>query len=238
MVTVLRVCVWYLTVGDVHVRHGHETVKMTLCSCSQSSPHKRGTLPPPRHRQHKASPHLSELCPHRRRHRRRHRRACDAGSWLLLGVPVRRARTARAAARVRAARTVMTVMLASTQHHHRAPTSIRGRHPSNAAPTGTAAVVLPSCRRRTASSRSACDPARADSSDRSRRPPSLSNASRFALRRPPSRRHLAQPSRPCCRPQRLGRVHGRRWGRRRAVQRARDAERRARRHPKRSNFCR
>eukprot|EP00966_Prymnesium_polylepis_P210466 4873811-Prymnesium_polylepis.1 len=74
-------------------------------------------------------------------------RAGDAGSWLLLGVPDRRALTARAAARPHAARTVKH---ASTQHYQRAPSIIRelevAQQFSNAAPNGTAPAVQP-CRR-------------------------------------------------------------------------------------------
>ena len=87
------------------------------------------------------------------------------------------------------------------------------QHPKRTAPNGSAPAVQPCRRRRTAPCRSARDPARAASSNRTRQP-TLTIASHIALRRSTSRRHTAQPNRPSCRPQRPGRVHGRRRDRR------------------------
>ena len=135
-------------------------------------------------------------------------------AWLLHGVPGRGAQTARDAARAHAARTEEH---ARTQLHQRALSIFNeleiAQHPKRTAPNGSAPAVQPCRRRRTAPCRSARDPARAASSNRTRQP-TLTIASHIALRRSTSRRHTAQPNRPSCRPQRPGRVHGRRRDRR------------------------
>ena len=69
------------------------------------------------------------------------------------------------------------------------------QHPKRTAPNGSAPAVQPCRRRRTAPCRSARDPARAASSNRTRQP-TLTIASHIALRRSTSRRHTAQPNRP------------------------------------------
>ena len=126
----------------------------------------------------------------------------------------RGAQTARDAARAHAARTEEH---ARTQLHQRALSIFNeleiAQHPKRTAPNGSAPAVQPCRRRRTAPCRSARDPARAASSNRTRQP-TLTIASHIALRRSTSRRHTAQPNRPSCRPQRPGRVHGRRRDRR------------------------
>ena len=84
--------------------------------------------------------------------------------------------------------------------HHRAHTFIRvieiAQRPSNAAPNGTAPSVQPCRRRRTASCRSARDPARVATSNRTRSPPTFTIAKSLcasALNLPPAR-HAAESS--------------------------------------------
>ena len=142
-------------------------------------------------------------------HHAQHMAAMDKPRRLHVGAPTDRQQrlaapwrarpcppTACDAARGHAARTEEH---ARTQLHQRAPSIFNeleiAQHPKRTAPNGSAPAVQPCRRRRTAPYRSACDPARAASSNRTRRQPTLTIASHIALRRSTSRRHTAQPNR-------------------------------------------